>query len=164
MRTNQEGIKLIHSFESCELESYECQASKRLPEEKKFYTIGWGNTFYADNSKVKKGDKITQAQADILFGIVLRRFEADVLSLLKAKVNENQFSALVSFAYNVGSDIDADTIAEGLGDSTLLKKVNKNPNDPTIAAEFAKWKKAGGKPSNGLIRRRKAESELYFKK
>tara|TARA_R110000822_G_scaffold57267_3_gene144162 strand:- start:1316 stop:1786 length:471 start_codon:yes stop_codon:yes gene_type:complete len=156
MKTNQLGIKLLHDFENCVLTAYLCPAS--------VWTIGWGNTYYADGSKVKQGDKITQQMADRLFDVILKRFELDVISLLKVKVNENQFSALVCFAYNVGSDIDADTIAEGLGDSTLLKKVNKNPNDPTIAAEFAKWKNAGGKPSNGLIRRRKAESDLYFKK
>jgi lysozyme len=166
MKTNQLGIKLLHDFENCVLTAYLCPAAIELKKQGKpvFWTIGWGNTFYANGSKVKEGDKITQSEADNLFATILKRFESDVISLLKAKVNENQFSALVSFAYNVGSDIDADTIAEGLGDSTLLKKVNKNPDDPTIATEFAKWKNAGGKPSNGLIRRRKAESDLYFKK
>jgi lysozyme len=77
-------------------------------------------------------------------------------------LTQNKFDALVLFAYNVGSDIDIDTIPEGLGDSTLLKKVLKNPSDAGIAPEFMKWVHAGGKISNGLIKRREIESNLYF--
>ena len=69
---------------------------------------------------------------------------------------------MVSFAFNVGSDIDVDNIPEGLGDSTLLRKVNANPNDPSIAREFIKWNKAGGRVLDGLTKRRIQESELYF--
>lgn len=155
MKVNQEGIKLLHEFENCKLEAYLCPSL--IP------TIGYGNTFYANGAKVKLGDRITQAEADKLFEIILSQFEKDVLSLLTASVNENQFSALTSFAYNVGSDIDIDKIPEGLGDSTLLKKVNSNPNDPSIEDEFKKWNKSKGKVLNGLIRRREAESKLYFK-
>ena len=90
--------------------------------------------------------------------------EEIVNNLLKTTVTQNQFNALVSFAYNVGSDIDADDIPEGLGDSTLLKKVNKNPNDLSIMAEFLKWNKSNGKVSNGLVKRRKLEAKLYFTK
>ena len=82
--------------------------------------------------------------------------------LLKVKLNDDQLSALVSFAYNVGLDIDADFIAEGLGDSTLLKKVNANPNDPSIEKEFLKWTKSGGKILRGLVLRRQEEANLYF--
>ncbi len=66
----------------------------------------------------------------------------------------NQFDALVSFCYNVGP--------ANLKSSTLLKKVNINPNDPTIKNEFLKWTKAGGKVLKGLVTRRTAEAELYF--
>lgn len=156
MRTNQKGIELIHRFESCKLEAYECPASLNLPPNKKFWTIGWGNTTYADGSKVKKGDKITQAQADRLFEIVLSKFEREVSRLVKVNLTDNQFSALVSFAYNVGT--------ANLASSTLLKKVNANPNDPTIAYEFSRWNKASGTVLNGLVNRRKAESDLYFSK
>jgi lysozyme len=61
---------------------------------------------------------------------------------------------LVCFAYNVGTG--------NLAKSTLLKKVNANPNDPSIANEFLRWNKAGGKELLGLTRRRTAESKLYF--
>ena len=90
-------------------------------------------------------------------------FEKDVTMLTKSVVlTQNQFDALVLFAYNVGSDIDIDTTPEGLGDSALLKKVLHNPCAASIASEFMKWVHAGGKISNGLIKRRKIESNLYF--
>jgi lysozyme len=63
----------------------------------------------------------------------------------------------------VGLDIDEDSIPEGLGDSTLLKKVNANPKDPSIAKEFLKWQNVNGKPSVAILNRRKKESQLYFK-
>jgi lysozyme len=155
MKVNSDGIELLHSFESCRLTAYLCPANK--------WTIGWGNTFYENKTSVKKGDKITQERADQLFLNILSRFENEVKSLVKVPLNCYQFSALVSFAYNCGSDIDADTIAEGLGDSTLLRKVNANPADPAISDEFMKWTRANGQVLGGLIKRRKAEAKLYFK-
>lgn len=136
------------------LQAYKCPAG--------IWTIGWGNTFYENGQPVKEGDVITQERANSLFQVILSRFEKDVISLLKVKVTENQFSALVCFAYNVGSDIDIDNIPEGLGDSTLLKLVNRNPNDPEIRNQFKKWNRSKGKVLNGLTRRRAAEADLYF--
>ena len=66
------------------------------------------------------------------------------------------FSAIVSFTYNVGIG--------NLKSSTLLKKVNANPNDQSISLEFKKWVKSAGKVLPGLVRRRESESDLYFKK
>lgn len=66
----------------------------------------------------------------------------------------------MSFAYNVGLDIDDDDIAEGLGDSTLLKK-HRRGDYAGAAAEFAKWNKAKGKVLSGLTRRRAAEAAIY---
>lgn len=158
MKTGQAGIDLIKEFEGCKLSAYKCSAGKA--------TIGYGSTFYEDGKPVKIGDKITQARAETLLPIVLAGFEKDVTKLLKKPVTQNQFDALCSFAFNAGSDIDADTIAEGLGDSTLLKKVNANPNDPSIRGEFMKWNKARVKGVltvlPGLTRRRQAEADLYF--
>ena len=73
---------------------------------------------------------------------------------MKSAINENQLGALTSFAFNAGTG--------NLQKSTLLKKVNANPNDPTIRDEFMRWTKAGGKVLNGLVTRRKAEADLYF--
>jgi lysozyme len=146
MKVNKLGIEMMHHFEGCRLEAYQCSG--------KVWTIGWGNTFYQDKKPVKQGDKITQNQANELFEFVVNEFAIGVKKLLTKKVNENQFSALVCFAYNVGTG--------NLGKSTLLKKVNANPNDATIANEFLRWNKAGGKELLGLTRRRTAESKLYF--
>ena len=93
---------------------------------------------------------------------VANMFAKDVDSLVTSNINQNQFNALVSFAFNLGSDIDADNIPEGLGDSRLLRRVNANPNDPEIAREFVKWNKAGGRVLDGLTKRRLKEAELYF--
>ena len=148
MKVNKLGIDMMHHFEGCRLQAYQCSA--------KVWTIGWGNTYYQDKKPVKQGDKVTQDQADELFEMIMNEFAIEVRNALTKEVNENQFSALVCFAYNVGIG--------NLKKSTLLRKVNVNPNDETIALEFAKWNKAGGKVLNGLVRRRKAEADLYFTK
>lgn len=155
MNINKAGVDLIKSFEGCKLKAY--LDSVNVP------TIGWGATYYRDGKKVKIGDKITQQQADELFAFHLNEFCVEVKQLVKKPLNDNQFSALVSFAFNCGTDIDVDTIPEGLGDSTLLKKVNANPADPTIRNEFMKWVNKGSSFEKGLTRRRKAEADLYFK-
>ena len=87
--------------------------------------------------------------------IVNREFVPAVSRMVTSKLNDNQFGALVSFAYNIGTG--------ALGRSTLLRMVNANPNDPAIRAEFLKWNRAGGRVLNGLTRRREAEANLYFK-
>ena len=139
MRLNKAGIDLMHDFEGCRLEAYLCPAS--VP------TIGYGSTYYEDGRPVKLGDAITQDRADQLFEAIAEDFAKRVRSLLKLGLNENQFSALVSFTYNVG--------VANLKKSTLLKKVNINPLDSTIEDEFLKWNKAGGKVLAGLTRRRR---------
>jgi len=155
MKLDDKGYLLITKFEGFSAKPYLCSAA--VP------TIGYGSTFYEDGSKVTINDKpITKERAIDLFKVVADKFAKDVTKLVVSNINQNQFNALVSFAYNVGSDIDTDTIAEGLGDSTLLKKVNKNPNDPTIRYEFLKWNKAGGKIVTGLTRRRNEEASIYF--
>ena len=157
MKLNEEGYQMIMNFEGLSLKPYLCSAG--VP------TIGYGNTYYPNGKKVTLKDKpITKEYAIEIFKFFADLFAKDVNNLLKTTVTQNQFNALVSFAYNVGSDIDADDIPEGLGDSTLLKKVNKNPNDLSIMAEFLKWNKSNGKVSNGLVKRRKLEAKLYFTK
>jgi lysozyme len=146
-KTGPLGIELIHSFETCVLKPYRCPAG--VP------TIGWGNTFYEDGTKVTMKDSpITQERADKLFEFILHDTEKYVDSYCIDTVSQNQFDALVSFAYNCG--------CPALKGSTLLKKVNRNLNDPAIRAEFAKWNKSSGRVLAGLVRRRKAEADLYF--
>lgn len=145
----EEGISLIKKYEGCKLTAYKCPAG--------VWTIGYGNTFYEDGSTVKPGDKITQERADQLFRNILeKKFLEPIRKLIVSDINDNMFSAIVSFTYNVGIG--------NLKSSTLLKKVNANPNDQTIALEFKKWVKSAGKVLPGLVRRRESESDLYFKK
>jgi lysozyme len=140
------AIDIIKKFEGCKLSAYKDIVG--------VWTIGWGNTYYENGSKVQPDDKITQARAEALLLITVTKFWNEVKKLVKSPVNDNQFAALVSFAYNLGIG--------ALNKSTLLKLVNANPNDKQIANEFMKWVNAGGKPSNGLINRRRAELHLYF--
>jgi lysozyme len=146
MQLNEKGKDLIKFYEGCKLTSYQCSAGH--------WTLGFGNTFYEDGRPVKPGDKITQERANELFEIIAKDFADKVKPLIKSTVTPNQFAAITSFAYNAGTG--------NLRSSTLLKKVNANPNDPSIALEFAKWNKAGGKVLAGLTRRREAETKLYF--
>ena len=157
MKLDNKGYLLIAKFEGLSLKPYLCSAG--VP------TIGYGNTFYPSGRKVTMRDApITESTAFWMLKQVADMFARDVDSLVTSNINQNQFNALVSFAFNLGSDIDADNIPEGLGDSTLLRKVNANPNDISIAREFAKWNKAKGVVSNGLTKRRLEEAQLYFKK
>jgi lysozyme len=152
MRISSNGIAVAHYFESCKLTAYPDPGSR----DGKPWTIGWGHT----GPEVVKGLVWTQGQADAQFLIDVARFEREVASLVKVPLTQGQFDALVLFAYNVGSDIDADTIAEGLGDSTLLRKLNAGDYDGA-ALEFRKWNKNDGKVMRGLIRRRAAEECLF---
>jgi lysozyme len=147
MKLNKAGADLIKEFEGCKLKAYQCSAKK--------WTIGYGNTFYKDGKPVLPGHAITQQKAEQLFELIANDFANRVAKLVTSNVTSNQFGALVSFAYNCG--------IANLQKSTLLRKVNANPNDPTIRAEFLKWNKAGGKVLAGLTRRREAEANLYFK-
>jgi len=155
MELGTQGEKLIKHFEKCRLTAY--QDSKGV------WTIGWGNTVYEDEKPVKKGDVITQQRADALFASIKKGFVAKVNKLTAGiALKQQQFDALVSFAYNVGADMNNNGIAEGLGDSTLLKVVKANPKDPSVVMEFLKWNVSGGKVLDGLTRRRKAEAYLYM--
>jgi lysozyme len=157
MKTNEKGIHILHEFESCRLKAYKCPAG--------VWTIGWGNTFYADNTPVKQGDVITQEQADRLFEVILVRFENMARKAITAPVTPNQFSAFVSALYNIGPGSAGRSGLIRLTNgqpSTLLRKINSNPADPTIRDQFMAWISKGSAFENGLRRRRKAEADLYF--
>jgi len=145
MEVNKAGKDLIKQFEGCKLKAYKCPAG--------LWTISWGLTSYPDGRKIKEGDIITQQQAEEYFDAVVNDFAKQVDVLVKSNVTANNFSAIVSFAYNVGIG--------NLKNSTLLKKVNANPKDATIPAEFRKWVRANGEVLKGLVRRRDAEAKLY---
>jgi lysozyme len=149
MRVSKKGIDLIKEFEGLKLKPYKCSAG--VP------TIGYGSTYYENGIRVTMSDaSITESKANELLQYHVFRFASKVASLVKQPLTENQFSALVSFAYNVGSG--------ALASSTLLKLVNNNPNDANIAKEFLKWNKVNKVPVQGLTNRRIKESALYFTK
>jgi lysozyme len=154
MKISNNGLSLIKSFEGLELEAYPDPGTGGAP-----WTIGYGHT----GPEVCKGLVWTNTQVDKALSQDVAQFEQDVTSLVKVQINQNQFDALVSFAFNVGSDIDSDDVAEGLGDSTLLKKLNAGDYNGA-ADEFPKWNRAGGKVMAGLTKRRNAERDLFLKK
>lgn len=151
------AIDLIHSFESFKANAYKDPGSVNgLP-----ITIGWGSTTDLQGQPIKLGAVWTREYADAKFAQDLARFEMGVNILLDgAPTTQSQFDALVSFAYNVGLDNDGDGKAEGLGDSTLLKK-HKAGDYAGAKAQFALWNKNDGKVLAGLTRRRAAEAALY---
>lgn len=140
------GIPIIRRFEGLRLRAYICPAGKP--------TIGWGNTFYENGSKVQMGDKITLDRADRLLFFIVGKFESELSKLVKSNINDNQKGALTSFIFNLGST--------KFSKSTLLKKVNANPNDPTIRDEFMRWVGKDPNTINGLRNRRQAEADLYY--
>lgn len=166
LRTSARGIALIHSFESCarlrpdgRYEAYPDPGSK----DGHPWTIGWGSTGEDpfNGGMIRRGTIWTKAQCDERFAQHLAHFEAGVRRLIgSAPTTQGQFDALVSFAYNVGLDIDADTKAEGLGDSTLLRR-HLAGDYAGAARQFLLWNKNDGVVMRGLTRRRKAEVALY---
>ncbi len=147
MKLDENGYKLIQGFEGLSLVPYLCKA--------KVATIAYGSTFYPSGKKVTMQDNpISLATAKWMLKETADKFAADVDKLIKSKITQNQFNVLVSFAFNLG--------VSALSRSTLLKKVNINPQDITITNEFLKWNKAGGKVINGLTKRRTIEAKIYF--
>jgi len=147
MKLNNSGYLLITEFEGFSAKPYLCPA--KIP------TIGFGNTYYPDGKRVTLLDKeITKVQAFEIFKSVADRFGSAVSKLVTSPLNQNQFNALVSLAYNIGTG--------NFASSTLLKKVNKNHNDITIALEFKKWNKVNKKEVAGLTKRRIYEANIYF--
>lgn len=142
-QTSPSGAALIKSHEGLSLKAYPDPGSGGEP-----WTIGYGHT-----GGVKRGDVILQHQADAFLRDDLRRFERAV-SRLAPKTTQNQFDALVSFAFNLGEG--------NLEKSTLLKKHNAG-DYAGAAKEFVKWNRASGKVLNGLTRRRTEEAALYAK-
>lgn len=143
MKTGTKGIALIKKWEGCKLDAYVCAAGKN--------TIGFGNTFYEDGSKVKPGDKITQQRAEELLLNLLPKYEGVVKQKIKVPMTQNQFDALVSHTWNSG------------GSSTLFNLVNTNAPKEEIKKWFeTKYITGGGKVLQGLVNRRKEESDLFF--
>lgn len=147
MTISNNGLDLIKKFEGFRNHPYKCSANVA--------TIGYGNTYYLDGSKVTLNDApITIKEGEELLKHIVKVYEDELNKYVTSPINQNQFDALVSFTYNLG--------VGALQRSTLLKKINKNPKDSTIKNEFLKWNKAGGKVLKGLTKRRNSEAYLYF--
>jgi len=143
-RLNNEGFKLLTTFEGCELEAYDDGGQ--------VWTIGYGHT-----DGVFEGMKITQTQAEQFLHEDLERFESYVEEAVQVDLNDDQFSALVCFCFNVGPGTG------GFGTSTLLKKLNARDYQGATG-QFPVWNKVNGEPWLGLTRRRLAEQALFLSK
>ena len=140
-KIGQAGLALIKQFEGCRLAAYQCSAGA--------WTIGYGHT-----AGVHKGMKITQAQADEYLKQDIAKFEKYINNPsyvpFTDKLNQNQFDALVSFAFNLGQG--------------NVKKLCTGRVMNQIPSAMQQYCKAAGKTLPGLQRRRKAEAALYNKK
>jgi lysozyme len=142
MRVNDVGLKELHLREGLRLKPY--LDTKGIP------TIAMGNTYYLDGKSVKMSDPdLAPKEANKLSLFVADDFGNYVNKKVTSIINQNQFNALVSIAYNIGK--------KGFSSSTFLKLVNINPNDPKIASAIMMWTK-----DKELIGRRKSEVKQYF--
>jgi len=138
MRTSDEGVNLIKGFEGLRLQAYLCPAG--------VWTIGYGHT-----KGVRKGDVITEEDAEQMLRDDLIVFERCVTENVEVPLSQNQFDALVSFTFNVGCG--------AFKGSTLLRKLNAG--DPCACDELLRWTKAGGCEVAGLVARRHGEREIF---
>lgn len=143
---NKAGLDLIKQYEGLRTTAYLCPAN--VP------TIGYGNTSSVTRADVGK-KTVTVAQAETLLRADLVRFEKAVSKLVTAPLSDNQYAALVSFAFNLGEG--------NLSKSTLLKRINAKAPVTQIEASWMQWINAGGKRLQGLVNRRAAEVALWKK-
>lgn len=146
MNINKATIDLVKEFEGCKLTAYRDAVG--------VWTIGYGTTARAGLGIIPTaGMTITQAEADQLLADGLNKFADQIRPMITSDLNDNQFGACVSLAYNVG--------VYGFTHSTALGKINDG--DYAKAADaILLWNKAGGKVLNGLVRRREAERKLFL--
>ncbi|RNM07715.1 lysozyme [Dickeya undicola] len=145
MQISNNGITLISKFEGRRLTAYQDSVG--------VWTIGYGWTQAVDGKPVRRGMQIDLPTAERLLRCGVVQYEQAVNQLVKVKLTQGQFDALVSFTYNLG--------IRSLSTSTLLKKLNAG-DIAGAADEFQKWNRAGGKILAGLVARRAAERELFL--
>lgn len=134
------AMALIKRWEGCRLVAYKCPAG--------IWTIGWGST----GPGITGGVRWTQAQADERLARDVEKFMVGVRKLLRRPVTEAQLGAMTSLAYNIGIG--------AFGSSTLLRLFNAGQTD-LAAAQFAVWRRAGGKVLQGLVNRRADERRVF---
>jgi lysozyme len=138
-RLNEVGLELLKKWEGCKLKSYKDVGG--------VWTIGYGHTRTA-----RANMTITQEEADRLLREDLSVFADNVEKAVKVPLSDNQFAALVVFAYNVGQG--------AFNKSTLLRKLNAGEFE-SVPTELLRWNKVKGVVVNGLTNRRKGEAELW---
>lgn len=143
MQTSATMRQLIRDFEGCKLIAYQDPVG--------IWTIGVGHTGLVGNEPVGAGMRISPQQADEILALDLERFEKSVDRLCPG-CSQQQFDALVSFAFNCGS---------GALERSTLRKHHVAGNHKLAEGEFRKWNKAGGRELAGLTRRRAAEAAVY---
>jgi lysozyme len=141
---NEAGLAIIKSFEGWSPSVYHCGAR---------WTIGFGSTYDLDRNRITPAHpNIDEDTGAILLRQEVRHSEGAIRRLIKYVLNENQFSSLVSFCYNVGSG--------NLEKSSLRMKLNRGDVEGA-SAEFPKWRRSAGRILPGLVRRRVAERALF---
>ena len=145
MHVSPSGVDLICNFEGLRLKAYDDGVG--------VWTIGFGTTKYPNGIRVKKGDTCTLDQAKAYMQNDLKSFEQTVNKAVTVQLNQNQFDALVSLAYNIGTN--------AFSKSTLVKKLNAN-DIRGAADQFDVWVNAGGKRMQGLVNRRAREKALFI--
>ena len=138
-----DGLVLIKRFEGFAPEVYVCPGG--------WPTIGYGHVV-GDDEQDRFADGIDEATAEELLRLDVETAERAVLRLIRVPLEDGQFDALCSFAFNLG--------AGALQRSTLRRKVNREEHE-AVPAEFQRWVWAGGRRLKGLVRRREAEAALY---
>ena len=141
MQISQKGIDLIKKSEGLRLKTYQDAVN--------VWTIGYGHT----DKSIHEGMTITSEEVEKILAQDLKTFETGVTNFVKVPITQNQFDALVSFAFNLGLG--------ALGESTLLRKLNSKDYQGA-AAEFGKWVHAGKKVLPGLVTRRQSEENLFL--
>ena len=146
MKTGEVGVEIIKKYEGFSAKPYLCPAN--VP------TIGFGSTRWFDGARINLDSRtISRDDATRLLQMELHHIESAVPRLIKAPLTQNQFDALASFTFNLGSG--------RLQSSTLRAKTNRLDYEGA-ADEFPKWRKAGGRVLAGLIRRRAEERRLWM--
>ena len=145
MEISENGLRMIRHWEGCELAAYRDGGG--------VWTIGDGTTRYAEGEAVAEGDTCTADEASSWLASDAVSIASDPVNrLVTVPLSQNQFDALCVFTYNLGQG--------NLADSTLLRKLNAG-DYAGAQAEFPRWNKVAGKPSQGLTNRRNAEANLF---
>jgi lysozyme len=148
MNVSENGLALIKRFEGCSLKAYPDPATGGAP-----WTIGYGWTRPVDGVAVHPGMEIKQAKAEQLLRCGIVSYEQDISKLVRVRINQNQFDALVSLTWNIGT--------RAFSTSTLLQKLNGGDYQGA-AEQFLRWVNAGGREMPGLVTRRRAERDLFL--